>query len=89
MNGFAYLDTLDADSFERERNKIIAAEILKAPPEHRIGLLAMQYQLDMRRDRMTREEFMSSLFVDITENLENLTDQFVALGHQLGLKPNA
>jgi len=87
MDDFSHLSTLSEDAFELERNRIIGSFINSSPPEQRRALLATQYRLDMLRDKSTPEQFLKSLFAEIGENLENMGDQFVAIGHQLGLKP--
>jgi hypothetical protein len=74
-----YLQHLDEASFEAERNRLIAAEILKAPPERRKKLVILQMELDKFRDAHTPEEFMRELVSRIGEQVENFEDcaQFV------------
>lgn len=70
-----YLQHLDAASFEAERNRLIAAEILKVPPERRKKLVLLQMELDKFRDTHTSEEFLMHINSVLRENLENLEDK--------------
>lgn len=79
MDDLAYLDTLTDDAFEAERCKIIANEILKAPPEMRKKLVRLQMELDQLRDKVTPEQFMVTCLTRANEHLENLSDQLLAV----------
>jgi hypothetical protein len=79
MEDLSYLSMLDEASFEAERNRLIANEILKADPDRRRKLVAFQMQLDLVRDRVTSEQFMLHCAALLRENLENLSDQLVHL----------
>ncbi len=83
-----YLSLLDAKSFEAERNRLIADEILKAAPERRLKLVQLQAELDRVRDTSTSEQFMAYLATRLTENLQNLNDQLGVLKHLLGHAPD-
>lgn len=84
---FDYLDLLDETSFEAERCKLIKAEIEKSPPEHRKKLLVLQYRLDLIRVKSSPIEFMQRCMGLITEDLENMSDEFSMIAHLLGAKP--
>jgi hypothetical protein len=79
MEDLSYLSMLDDTSFEAERNRLIANEILKAPAERRKKLVLLQMQLDQVRDKVSSEQFMRHCMALITENMENLSDQLVLL----------
>jgi len=83
MNDLSYLSTLDDATFEAERCKIIANEILKAPPETRKQLVRLQMQLDQVRNAVTPEKFIQHCFHLANENLENMADQFAPMLHVL------
>lgn len=69
-----YLQYLDEASFEAERNRLIAAEILKVPPERRKKLEDLQLELNRFRDTHTSEEFMRELISRMNEQYLNLED---------------
>jgi hypothetical protein len=68
------LQYLDKNSFEVERNRLIADELSKVPPERRKKLLAVQMELDQFRDTHTPEEFMRELVSRLQDQIENLED---------------
>ena len=79
MSDLGYLELLDEVSYEAERCRLIANELLKAPPAVRRKLVLLQMELDQLRDTLTQEQFMHELAKRATENAENLLDlmQFV------------
>lgn len=80
----SYLANLSELEFEAERCRLIMAEIENAPtPELRKKGLLLQMEIDTRRDTMPRDQFIGSLLSQASENLENLSDQFVALKHTI------
>lgn len=76
-----HLRTLVPNSpeFEAERVRLIREAIDGAPEHLRKKLLAMQLQLDLVRESTTPEQFNQHLWFTISENLENLADQFQAI----------
>jgi hypothetical protein len=74
MQDLSYLQHLDKQAFEAERNRLIATELLKVPPERRKRLLVLQMELDKFRDTHTSEEFMRELISQLREQTENLED---------------
>ena len=83
MQDLSYLGTLDETSFEAERCRLIANELLKVAPERRKKLVILQMELDQVRDKVSPEEFMRYCMARISENLENLGDQFGLLKSSL------
>ena len=83
MQDLSYLGTLDETSFEAERCRLIANELLKVAPERRKKLVILQMELDQVRDKGSPEEFMRYCMARISENLENLGDQFGLLKSSL------
>jgi hypothetical protein len=79
---------LEGEAFEAERRRLISAEIMKAAPERREALLLMQAGLDEVRDQVSSADFLQICFERIRENLENVLDQYVAIGHLSGKKPS-
>lgn len=80
----SYLANLSEFEYEAERCRLIEAELDKAStPELRRKGLALQLRLDQRREQMSSEQFMASLVRDMSENIENISDQFVALQHTI------
>lgn len=78
---FNHLAQLSDIEFERERCRLIDEFLNSLPKEKRVEALKFQLRLDVRRETLPRDQFIASLFHDINENLENLSDQFVALGN--------
>jgi len=78
---------LEGAAFEAERRRLINAEIMKAGPERRAGLLLMQARLDKVRGQVSSLDFLQICFVQIRENLENVLDQCSAIEHLAGKKP--
>jgi hypothetical protein len=70
---------LTGDAFERERSRIIA-EFIKAQPEDRRKKVHLaQLNIDIKRHNLSPEDFNKWLASELTENLENLQDQLLAL----------
>lgn len=69
-----YLQYLDEAAFEAERNRLLKAEVMKAPPERRKKLILLQMELNQFRDTHTSEEFIRELVFRIGEQIENLED---------------
>lgn len=87
MDYFSYLAGLSDLEFEAERCRLIGQEINNAPPELRSKLLVAQMELDQLRNKTTPEQFMTMALRQATENMENISDSFVAIGHLTGIKP--
>lgn len=83
-----YLAGLTQDEFESERRKIIANFIQSAPPERRVSLLRIQYELDAIREECSSEDFIRLCFSRITENLENISDQMTLMRNILVPREN-
>lgn len=80
----SYLANLSEQEFERERCRLLGEALDSASNrDQRIAGLELQLKLDVRRETMPREQYIASLFTDIGENLENLSDQFVAINNTL------
>jgi hypothetical protein len=79
-----YLANMTELEFEAERCRLIKEALDTAPtPELRKQGMLLQMQIDQRRETMPREQFIGSLFHDMNENLENISDQFVAIQHTI------
>ncbi len=64
----------NSPAWERERTRLLNAQIDAAPERLRVKLRALQFELDLDRASMTDDEFMKNLVVRITENMENVFD---------------
>lgn len=64
----------DSPAWERERTRLLNAQIDAAPERLRVKLRALQFELDLDRSTMSDEDFMKNLMVRITENMENILD---------------
>lgn len=73
--------------FERERDRIIREHLNSLPEEQRKKAFLLQIELDLKRETMSPAEFDSYLQMLITENLENLADQMIALKHHIDGAP--
>jgi hypothetical protein len=76
---FDKLITLNPKEFEEERQRIISKYLDSLPSEVRTKCLALQYQLDIKRDELNILENLEYSFSCISENLENMLDQFSAI----------
>jgi hypothetical protein len=65
--------------WEAERARLINDAINEAGPELRPKLTALQASLDVLRETMPPDQFLRYLMLEIQENLENMSDQFVML----------
>jgi hypothetical protein len=65
--------------WEAERARLINNAINEAGPELRPKLMALQASLDVLRETVSPEQFLHFLMLEIQENLENMSDQFVML----------
>jgi hypothetical protein len=74
---------LEGQAFEDERKRIIYGYLEKLPEEERHRAEILQLNLDLKRGQMGPEEFTKWIFHELTESLENLGDQMVALVHTL------
>ena len=83
----SYLRSLDHESFERERRRLIAVEIVKAPPEHRSKLIKLQAALDALRVLVSPTVFMNQCLSTAHENLENMGDLVGQLSHLTNTLP--
>lgn len=84
----SYLAELSDLEVEAERCRLIGREMDAAPPEMRSKLLVAQMGLDQLRSKTTPEQFMTMALHQALENLENISDSFVAIGHLTGIKPS-
>ena len=66
----------DPEMFELRRNQLIQTEISKAPEHLQEGLLRMQKQLDQTRASTDSFSFIKYCMTQVSENLENLEDQW-------------
>lgn len=79
MFNFDELATLaksDPQAFEARRQQLIADEILKAPADQQQKLLVLQRELDETRSRIGGERFLNYCWNRISDNLDDLDDQF-------------
>jgi len=83
MGDLSYLAKLSDEDFERERCKLIGTFLDSAPPELRKKLLTTQMKIDEVRDTKSRDELIQYLCREMSESLENLSDQFVAIRNTL------
>jgi len=74
MVDFDKLSQLSNDpvAFEKERWNIIKAHLDTLSPQRRMSALALQYQLDMKRESMTSEEFYEHCLDQIDLNLKRI-----------------
>lgn len=83
MDDLSYLADLSETEFEIERCRLINEELNKVPKHLRTKLLEYQFVLDVRREKLSPTEFLTSLVSDMSENVENLSDQFVSIQNTL------
>lgn len=79
----------DALAFESERNRIISEYLKSLPKERRAAAYAMQVEIDLARETMSSDELLVWMCRQAAERLENLSDQFQAIKHQLIPLPSA
>jgi len=74
MFDFDKLSQLSNDpvAFEKARWEIIKTYLESLPEQQRMAGLALQYQLDMKRETMTNQEFMAYCFQQISVNLHRM-----------------
>jgi hypothetical protein len=73
--------------FEMERNRILSEYILSLPEEKRKVAYAKQLEIESVRISADDEEFNKWLMSQISENLGNISDQFVAMKHLIDGAP--
>lgn len=78
-----YLAALSQQEFEIERCRLIGEFLDSAPAEHRVKLLETQLKIDAIRDTVSHEELMVHLCREMSEAVENLSDQFVLIRNTL------
>lgn len=78
---------LTGDAFELERMRIIDGYLQTLSAERRKEALSLQLTLDLARLKMSESEFELHLAKLIAENLENLSDQLVALRNVIAGPP--
>lgn len=83
----SYLAGLNPEVFEAERKRLIANALIATPGLHRTACIKLQQELTKHRGAHTPTEHMVFIAERITENLENLSDVMVALGHEVGIQP--
>lgn len=67
--------------WEAERARIIHEFIKSLPPERQKKALLTQLEIEVKQLELGPTEFDHWLWSQITENLENLSDQLVAVKH--------
>lgn len=96
MQAIPDLSGLSDIEFEAARCRIIADHLSSLPKEQAYKMRVFQMNLDVQRAKLQDQygmkeggvRFMHDCFKGIGENLENLSDAYVSLGHELGvLKP--
>jgi hypothetical protein len=83
----SYLATLTPEAFEAERNRLIANALIATPAPHRAACIKLQQELTEHRGTHSPTEHMAFIGAKLTENLENLSDAVMRLGHAVGVVP--
>lgn len=79
----SYLANLSSLEFELERCRIIGDFLDSVPDDLRGKILTTQIKIDEIRDAVSKDDFLQYLCGEMSESLENLVDQFVAIRNAL------
>jgi hypothetical protein len=82
FDNLAKLASSNLLAFEAERSRIIGAALREIPEKNQAVCRALQAELDRTRSNMSSEKFLKHLAGRLQENLENMSDAWVALANQ-------